>query len=98
MKSAIGVSTNAGHSAVDLMPSPASSLLMAWVNPITAAFVALYTDSQGRPLLPEIDDVLTTRALPCSAPAARSRSRHSRYKRIIERMFVLSWRSTRLVV
>ena len=39
-KSVIGVSTNAGHSAHDLMPSPPSSLFMAWVKPTTAALVA----------------------------------------------------------
>ncbi len=39
-KSVIGVSTKAGQSAVDLIPSPFSSLFIASVKPITAAFVA----------------------------------------------------------
>jgi len=36
----MGVSTNAGHSAVDLIPFVESSRCMAWVNPTTANFVA----------------------------------------------------------
>jgi hypothetical protein len=40
-KSVIGVSTKAGHRAVDLMPSDLSSPCMACVKPTTAALVAL---------------------------------------------------------
>jgi hypothetical protein len=40
VKSVIGVSTNAGHSAVDLIPCVASSLCIDWVKPTTAALVA----------------------------------------------------------
>jgi hypothetical protein len=39
--SVIGVSTNAGQSAVDLMPCVPRSLCIACVKPTTAAFVAL---------------------------------------------------------
>ena len=39
-KSVIGVSTNPGHSAVDLMPSAPSSLFIACVKPTTPNFVA----------------------------------------------------------
>ena len=39
-KSVIGVSTNAGQSAHDLIPSGASSLFIASVQPTTPAFVA----------------------------------------------------------
>jgi hypothetical protein len=39
-KSVIGVSTNAGHSAVDLIPSALNSLFIASVQPTTPCFVA----------------------------------------------------------
>jgi hypothetical protein len=78
MKSVIGVSTNAGASATLLTPSPPSSLFIDSVQPITAALVAAYTDSQAAPPLAEIEERFTTSALRCSAPAARSRSAHSR--------------------
>ncbi len=39
-KSVIGVSTKAGQSAHDLMPSPPISLFIAWVKPTTPALVA----------------------------------------------------------
>jgi hypothetical protein len=41
MKSVMGVSTKAGHSAVDLMPASPSSLCIACVKATTAALVAL---------------------------------------------------------
>jgi hypothetical protein len=40
MKSVIGRSTNPGHSASDLIPSPLSSLFIDCVQPTTANFVA----------------------------------------------------------
>lgn len=39
-KSVIGVSTNAGHSAVDLIPCVPSSRFIDCVKPTTANFVA----------------------------------------------------------
>jgi hypothetical protein len=39
-KSVIGVSTHAGHSAVDLIPRPPSSWFIASVKPTTPNFVA----------------------------------------------------------
>jgi len=39
-KSAIAVSTHAGHSAVDLIPSEFSSRFIACVRPTSANFVA----------------------------------------------------------
>ncbi len=38
--SVIGVSTKPGHRAVDLIPSAASSLFIAWVKPTTPCLVA----------------------------------------------------------
>ena len=74
----MGVSTNAGHRAVDLMPSLPISLFIASVQPTTACLVAEYTDSHASPCLPEIEDVLTTSVSLCSAADARSISMHSR--------------------
>ena len=77
-KSVIGVSTNAGHSAVEQMPSLLSSLFIASVKPTTPCLVAEYTEFQPTPRLPAIEAVLTTSALRCSAAAALSISTDSR--------------------
>ena len=78
MKSDMSVSTNPGQNATDLTPLAATSLFIARVYAITAALVAAYTDSHGCGDFPAIDAMFTTSALPCSAPAADSISRHSR--------------------
>src|ERR1700730_18500763 len=77
-KSVMGVSTKAGHRAVDLTPSGDSSRFMDCVQPTTPCLAAAYTDSHPSPRLPAIEEVLTTSALLCSAPAALSMSSVSR--------------------
>ena len=60
--------------------------------------VAEYTDSQACPDFPEIDEVLTISAFPCSAPASRSIGRHSLVIKISARRLTPSCMSTYLVV
>ena len=77
-KSVIGVSTNAGHSAVDLMPSGASSLFIACVKPTTRALGGAVDRQPRLAALAGDRRRVDDQRVRCSAPAARSRSAHSR--------------------
>src|SRR5579872_2784942 len=77
VRSDIGVSTNAGHTAFTRIPALAVSSAAVFVNPITPCLLALYAETPAEPTIPKTEAIFTIAPpLPCFSIRRISYFRH----------------------